>query len=163
VEWKKVPAGPVCATQFQSPYEGAGVPQAIPAPDTASAATATPAPTETAPGTTVTLKYTVQRGDTLYKIATHFRVTVAAIQKANHLTGTAIFVGQVLIIPNASPDASTPPLVSSGICDPAYPTICVPPPPPDLDCSDIPYTNFEVHAPDPHRFDLDNDGTGCEG
>jgi hypothetical protein len=49
-----------------------------------------------------------------------------------------------------------------GNCDPAYPTVCIPPPPPDLDCGDIPYTNFTVLAPDPHGFDGDNDGIGCE-
>ena len=37
------------------------------------------------------------------------------------------------------------------------------PPPPDLDCPDIPYRNFTVLPPDPHRFDADNDGIGCEG
>ncbi len=47
-------------------------------------------------------------------------------------------------------------------CDPAYPTVCIPSPPPDLDCGDIPYTNFEVLPPDPHNFDGDEDGIGCE-
>lgn len=48
-------------------------------------------------------------------------------------------------------------------CDPAYPDVCIPPPPPDLDCSDIPYRNFRVLPPDPHHFDGDGDGIGCEG
>jgi hypothetical protein len=47
-------------------------------------------------------------------------------------------------------------------CDPAYPTVCIPPPPPDLNCADIPYRNFTVLPPDPHRFDGDGDGIGCE-
>jgi hypothetical protein len=47
-------------------------------------------------------------------------------------------------------------------CDPAYPTVCIPSPPPDLDCKDIPYKNFKVLPPDPHRFDSDHDGIGCE-
>lgn len=47
-------------------------------------------------------------------------------------------------------------------CDPAYPTVCIPPPPPDLDCGDIPYRNFQVLAPDPHNFDREGDGLGCE-
>ncbi|HEX2707235.1 MAG TPA: hypothetical protein VHM66_04400 [Solirubrobacterales bacterium] len=54
----------------------------------------------------------------------------------------------------------TPP--PSGNCDPAYPTVCIPPPPPDLDCSDIPFRNFKVLAPDPHHFDPDGNGVGCE-
>jgi hypothetical protein len=49
-----------------------------------------------------------------------------------------------------------------GNCDPAYPTVCIPPPPPDLDCSQIPYRNFKVLPPDPHGFDGDHDGIGCE-
>jgi len=55
------------------------------------------------------------------------------------------------------------PAFSPGSCDPAYPTVCIPPPPPDLDCADIPYRRFTVLAPDPHRFDGDHDGIGCEG
>lgn len=47
-------------------------------------------------------------------------------------------------------------------CDPAYPGICIPPPPPDLDCSEIPYKNFVALSPDPHGFDADHDGIGCE-
>jgi hypothetical protein len=38
----------------------------------------------------------------------------------------------------------------------------LPPPPPDLDCSDIPYKNFIVRPGDPHHFDADGDGIGCE-
>lgn len=49
-----------------------------------------------------------------------------------------------------------------GPCDPAYPTVCIPPPPPDLDCGDVPYRDFQVLPPDPHRFDGDHDGIGCE-
>lgn len=47
-------------------------------------------------------------------------------------------------------------------CDPAYPTVCIPPSPPDLDCKDIPYRKFQVLPPDPHRFDSDHNGIGCE-
>ena len=48
------------------------------------------------------------------------------------------------------------------ICDPAYPTACIPPPPPDLNCDDVSHRRFEVLPPDPHRFDGDKDGVGCE-
>ena len=47
-------------------------------------------------------------------------------------------------------------------CDPSYPTVCIPPAPPDLDCGDIEYRRFEVIGSDPHRFDGDRDGIGCE-
>ncbi len=49
-----------------------------------------------------------------------------------------------------------------GNCDPSYPTVCIPPPPPDLDCSQIPYRDFKVLPPDPHGFDGDHDGIGSE-
>ncbi|MDQ4075204.1 MAG: thermonuclease family protein [Chloroflexota bacterium] len=62
---------------------------------------------------------------------------------------------------HAQPSASIePPKVD---CDPSYPDVCIPSPPPDLDCGDIPYRRFRVLPPDPHSFDRrDNDGLGCE-
>ena len=51
----------------------------------------------------------------------------------------------------------------SGICSPSYPDVCIPPPPPDLDCYvDIQLTNFRVLPPDPHDFDRNRNGIGCE-
>lgn len=47
-------------------------------------------------------------------------------------------------------------------CDPSYPSVCIPPSPPDLDCADVPYRRFAVVGADPHRFDSDHDGIGCE-
>jgi micrococcal nuclease len=57
------------------------------------------------------------------------------------------------------PPSQQPP---AGSCDPSYPDVCIPPPPPDLDCGDIPYRRFRVLPPDPHRFDRDRNGIGCE-
>ena len=51
---------------------------------------------------------------------------------------------------------------SSGDCDPAYPDVCIPSAPPDLDCGAIPHRRFRVLAPDPHGFDGDGDGIGCQ-
>ena len=48
-------------------------------------------------------------------------------------------------------------------CDPAYPTVCIPPAPPDLDCSDIEERDFIALHPDPHRLDGDGNGIACEG
>ena len=47
-------------------------------------------------------------------------------------------------------------------CDFSYPTVCIPSPPPDLDCGQIRYSNFRVLGSDPHGFDGDHDGRGCE-
>ena len=40
--------------------------------------------------------------------------------------------------------------------------MCIKSPPPDLNCPDIPYKNFRVTGSDPHGFDRDNDGIGCD-
>ena len=48
------------------------------------------------------------------------------------------------------------------ICDPSYPDVCIPPYPPDLNCGEISFKNFKVLPPDPHRFDGDKDGIGCQ-
>lgn len=60
--------------------------------------------------------------------------------------------------------ASSTPAVG-GQCDPAYPGVCISPVAVtgDLDCSDIPDRRFVVLSPDPHNFDGNHDGVGCEG
>ncbi|HEU5432806.1 MAG TPA: thermonuclease family protein [Thermomicrobiales bacterium] len=63
--------------------------------------------------------------------------------------------------PAAAPPVA-PAAVPAGNCDPSYPDVCIPPPPPDLDCGDITARRFRVLPPDPHRFDGDHDGIGCE-
>lgn len=60
------------------------------------------------------------------------------------------------------PPPPVPPPPPSGNCDPSYPTVCIPPAPPDLDCGQIGFRRFTVLAPDPHGFDGDFDGIGCE-
>ena len=60
-----------------------------------------------------------------------------------------------------SPQSSNP-VEPTQECDPSYPDVCIPPYPPDLDCGEIGYSNFRVVGNDPHGFDRDNDGIGCE-
>lgn len=50
------------------------------------------------PGTD-TIAYTVQAGDTLWSLSIRYGTTVAAIKRANGLTGDLILTGQVLLIP----------------------------------------------------------------
>ncbi|HET6361759.1 MAG TPA: thermonuclease family protein [Gemmatimonadota bacterium] len=52
---------------------------------------------------------------------------------------------------------------SSAGCASSYPEVCIPPPPPDLDCGDIRFRRFRVTGSDPHRMDGDHDGMACEG
>jgi len=98
-----------------------------------------------------------------------------------HIVGVAFwdyFHGQTGVAPNAielhpvlgfaclggTPPPPPPP--PGGRCAASYPDECIPPPPPDLDCGDIPYRNFRVlwnvPDPDPHHFDGNRDGVGCE-
>ncbi len=63
--------------------------------------------------------------------------------------------------PDRSCRPATPPPPPESNCDSSYPDFCIPPPPPDLDCADI-GTSFTVVGADPHNFDSDGDGVGCE-
>ena len=47
-------------------------------------------------------------------------------------------------------------------CSPAYPDVCIPPAPPDLDCGDIEFKNIRVLKPDPHKLDGNKDGIACK-
>lgn len=64
------------------------------------------------------------------------------------------------VAPTPTPPPAPPP--PAGNCDASYPTVCIPPPPPDLDCGDISFRRFQVLPPDPHGFDGNHDGVGCE-
>jgi len=66
--------------------------------------------------------------------------------------------------PSPPAPRTTPPPASSN-CHPSYPDFCIPPPPPDINCTSpiiAGRKNFTVRQPDPHRFDADKDGIGCE-
>jgi len=58
--------------------------------------------------------------------------------------------------------APAPQPVAPQRCDPSYPDFCLPPGIGDLNCPDIPYRRFTVVGADPHGFDRDRDGIGCE-
>jgi hypothetical protein len=61
---------------------------------------------------------------------------------------------------SSAPPPPPPPPASS--CNPAYPTVCIPDVPFDLDCPDVSARNFSVPGSDPDGFDGDADGIGCE-
>ena len=69
------------------------------------------------------------------------------------------------LLTSSAADAEPTALVvaQQGNCSPAYPDFCIPPPPPNLNCDDIPYSDFTALEPDPHGLDgSDNDDRGCE-
>ena len=72
--------------------------------------------------------------------------------------------GQMMIGFSESPEyvAQTGTLAPTSNCSSSYPTVCIPPAPPDLDCPQIPHRRFTVLSPDPHGFDADHNGIGCE-
>ena len=47
-------------------------------------------------------------------------------------------------------------------CDTSYPDFCIAPPQPDPNRADVPQKRFTVTGSDPHGFDRDGDGIGCE-
>ena len=61
--------------------------------------------------------------------------------------------------PTAAP---TPIPVPQSTCDSSYPDFCLAKNIPDLDCGEITWRRFRVYQPDPHGFDGDEDGVGCE-
>jgi PKD repeat protein len=80
-------------------------------------------------------------------------VTDSALQTASD--SILITVEEPLLSP-------TPPIPEERVCDPSYPDLCISPPPPNLNCGDLISRDFEVVGSDPHGFDVDNDGIGCE-
>lgn len=62
-----------------------------------------------------------------------------------------------------APVADVPTLAPESNCEAAYPDFCIPVGSPDLDCKDVaPHKRFTVLPPDPHQFDKDGNGIGCE-
>jgi hypothetical protein len=58
--------------------------------------------------------------------------------------------------------------IPGGNGDPHYPTVCIPPAPPDFDCAHLAFRDFQVlhdptpKTPDPHSLDNNFDGIGCQ-
>lgn len=84
---------------------------AVSAATSAPSSAATPAPDTGGPYVYIytgpTTSYTVKQGDNLFRISLRFNTTVAAIQAANGLVSTKIYVGQVLRIPATGAAAAT--------------------------------------------------------
>jgi LysM repeat protein len=68
----------------------------------------------TVPARSQSRTHIVQAGDTLFSIAQQYGVSVAALRAANSLTGSWIYAGQTLNIPDASPGALAAPPAASG-------------------------------------------------
>jgi micrococcal nuclease len=99
-----------------------------------------------------------------YPPDTAMSATLHGLMQQGAGRGCALVTAPLPTTPPRAPDPvplpTQPP--ASGNCHPSYPTVCIPPPPPDLDCKDIPHKRFQVVGDDPHNFDRDGDGIGCE-
>jgi LysM repeat protein len=94
---KETSAKPVAAKKEASPVVAEKAPEPV-----AEASVATPLAAEFSGQT-----YTVVAGDTLKKIASKFKTSIEALEKANNLTSTSIIrTGQVLVVGKGSPAAS---------------------------------------------------------
>jgi micrococcal nuclease len=81
--------------------------------------------------------------------------------------GTAV-IAPLAAQPEAKPQPEpeqvakpTPAPAQRAGCDPSYPGVCIPAGP-DLDCPQVAFDDFDVVGDDPHRFDADRDGIGCD-
>jgi hypothetical protein len=130
-------------------------PAATPEPTAIPTRTATRAPTVT-PGKTATRTRptnTRRPTNTASKVPTKAPTRALATATRPAPTATTAVVVQ--------PTSTT--VSPAENCDrQSYPDVCIPTYPPDLDCGDIPHRRFTVRPPDPHGFDSDNDGVGCE-
>src|SRR5829696_7751274 len=90
--------------------------------------------------------------DHTFNIAGNYTVTLTVTDSTGRTVSDSILI---------TVREREPPATEERMCDPSYPGLCIPPPPPDLDCDNISARNFRVLPSDPHRFDDDNDGIGC--
>jgi micrococcal nuclease len=91
--------------------------------------------------------------------------TTTTLRATTSTTGRPTSTTSPPVTTTAPPVTTTGPVTTTapaGNCDPSYPDFCIPPPPPDLNCGDVGVNDFTVRSPDPHGFDRDNDGIGCE-
>jgi endonuclease YncB( thermonuclease family) len=83
-------------------------------------------------------------------------VTTTTTSTTSTTTSTTLAPTTTTVPPTTTTEAPV------GNCDSSYPDFCIPAPSPDLDCGDVNGTNFSVVGSDPHGFDSDGDGVGCE-
>jgi micrococcal nuclease len=87
-----------------------------------------------------------------------------AAQGEAQAAGIGIWGAPPTPVPTTAPVAPLPAAPSN--CDPSYPDVCFPIGSSDIDCGEISARRFtvlwSVPNPDPHGFDGDADGIGCE-
>lgn len=126
---------------------------------------AVPTPTEAPPATAPTEPLATEAPEPTQPQITN-RMSCAAIGGTPYLSEEEREWYQANCVVEEPPPIQQPPGEQeppvTGNCSSSYPTVCIPPAPPDLDCGQIAFRRFTVLPPDPHGFDGDNDGVGCE-
>jgi micrococcal nuclease len=98
-----------------------------------------------------------------YAIPYRYRDAFRAAERSAREAGRGLWSPATCAGDTEQPAARvTPPPDAPAGCDASYAGVCIPSPPPDLDCGDIAFRRFAVVGPDPHRFDGEGDGIGCE-
>lgn len=90
-----------------------------------------------------------------------------AVQDQAQADGLGLWGAAPTPVPTPVPTAAPIlPIAAPSNCEPSYPGICIPTGSADLDCGEVQWRRFEVRwdvaNPDPHGFDGDGDGIGCE-
>ena len=135
------------------------------APDEAAlAAVPESVPGTNPPTTTESPTTVVTTTSTTVAPTTTLSATTTTVAPTTTVPPPTTTLAPVTAAPTTRPPATVAflPQPPASNCDPSYPDVCIPPAPPDLDCRDISYRRFRVIGADPHRFDGNNDGIGCE-
>jgi len=86
-----------------------------------------------------------------------------AAQRAARSSNKGYWAGCTADVEVPEPQEQQAPVAGGGAnCDRNYSGACIPPFPPDVDCTEIGATNFRSTGSDPHDFDSDGDGVACE-
>jgi LysM repeat protein len=125
-----------------TPFVFAQLPTAAPPAATLEVAPPTATPSPAAPAT-----HAVQRGETLYRIALRYGVSVDSLMAINQIVDPRrVQVGQTLILP--APPASSP---TAGLASPVDLSAAQPPPGPPTTVNGIPFESFVVMSDDVAR------------
>lgn len=119
------PTGSPTVTPEPSPTDEPPPTPTAPPPPTATASPAPPQPTATVCRVQAGwVPYTVQRGETMFRIGLRYGLSTGELQRGNCLPGTSLSAGQTIYVPNVQPrpqptsapqpTATTPPVAGGG-------------------------------------------------
>jgi micrococcal nuclease len=91
-----------------------------------------------------------------------FKGEFSRLEAQARSTGEGLWSACPQPTPTPQPTSVSTSTSTSTTCDVAYPDVCLPPPPPDLSCSDTPSRSFRALPADPHELDGNSDGVACE-